>query len=265
MKKLLFVLFIFCTSLTFSQPISFDYEIKYVVSWQPDSLNPASKRTLEKYLLYINDSVSIFISEYEFVTDSVINNADRTSIQYITTLPYGYFDNKILKTRTSLLINERIGLDQYSYEDKLINSWKLSSDTMTIKGYRCNKATLAFRGRNYTAWYTTEIPFSDGPYKFSGLPGLIVSIADDKDHIAYTMESFRKLKVPRIYKVAYLKKSRKITRKEYLQVFDNYQATLLTDMESKGVIMQGQDKEKLKEKLKKQQKENNNRIELSSE
>ncbi|MCY1635974.1 GLPGLI family protein, partial [Marinifilum sp. D737] len=48
----------------------------------------------------------------------------------------------------------------------------------------CKMATCNFAGRNYQAWYTIEIPISDGPYKFKGLPGLIVRIADvNKEHV----------------------------------------------------------------------------------
>jgi len=52
--------------------------------------------------------------------------------------------------------------------------WKLKSDVKKIGKYNCQSAEVSFRGRNYIAWYTSEIPVSSGPYKFYGLPGLIV-------------------------------------------------------------------------------------------
>lgn len=55
--------------------------------------------------------------------------------------------------------------------------WKLyKTDSKLIAGYKCFKAGLRWRGRDYTAYYTPEIPTSFGPYKFKGLPGLILSI-----------------------------------------------------------------------------------------
>lgn len=56
-------------------------------------------------------------------------------------------------------------------------NWKLyPEDGKIIAGYNCLKAGLSWRGRNYTAYYTTEIPLPFGPYKFKGLPGLILSL-----------------------------------------------------------------------------------------
>lgn len=54
------------------------------------------------------------------------------------------------------------------------------------------KATVSHEGREYTAWYTTEIPIADGPYKFWGLPGLILKISDSENHYNFTLESFEK-------------------------------------------------------------------------
>ncbi|WP_165585137.1 GLPGLI family protein [Chryseobacterium sp. FH2] len=61
-------------------------------------------------------------------------------------------------------------------------NWKLVNDkAMTILGYKTNMAFTEFGGRKWTAWYTTEIPISDGPYKFYGLPGLILKITDSEN------------------------------------------------------------------------------------
>jgi len=51
--------------------------------------------------------------------------------------------------------------------------WEIMNDTLTIMGYLCQKAVSTFRGRNHIAWFTSEIPVNDGPWKLYGLPGLI--------------------------------------------------------------------------------------------
>ena len=50
-----------------------------------------------------------------------------------------------------------------------------------------------FRGRDYVAWYTEEIPLPPmGPYKFGGLPGLITCIYDTQREHIYTLVGFEK-------------------------------------------------------------------------
>ena len=56
--------------------------------------------------------------------------------------------------------------------------WTLGKETKTICGYKCQKATTRWRGRNYEAWFTQQIPLKSGPWKFGGLPGLILKIYD---------------------------------------------------------------------------------------
>ena len=83
---------------------------------------------------------------------------------------------------------------QYS-ESISIQSWKILEDTLTVAGYLCQKATCRFRGRNYTAWFAMDIPIQNGPWKFGGLPGLILKAYDsDKLYMfeCVKIESFKK-------------------------------------------------------------------------
>lgn len=61
-------------------------------------------------------------------------------------------------------------------------NWTLADDTLTISGLLCHRATGKLYGKQWTVWYTEEIPTSAGPWKLRGLPGLIVK-ADDSDGI----------------------------------------------------------------------------------
>ena len=65
--------------------------------------------------------------------------------------------------------------------------WKLTNETQTIIGYKCQKATCRFRGRDFIAWFAPSIPVKRGPWKFGGLPGLILKVLD-KDGL-YTFEA----------------------------------------------------------------------------
>jgi GLPGLI family protein len=75
-------------------------------------------------------------------------------------------------------------------------SWELLPDTLTVAGYPCQKARCFFSGRHYEAWFTTAIPVSDGPWKFSGLPGLILKIQDTQKHYQFECTGLRNLSNP---------------------------------------------------------------------
>lgn len=60
--------------------------------------------------------------------------------------------------------------------------WNIGTEKKNILDITCAKATTSYSGRDYIAWFTNEISISDGPYKFTGLPGLIMGIYDTKNH-----------------------------------------------------------------------------------
>lgn len=77
---------------------------------------------------------------------------------------------------------------QYHYTEPWpLMQWTLESEKQTICGYQCQRATCHWRGRDYEAWFTSAIPLKSGPWKFGGLPGLIMKIYDTK-HL-YTWEA----------------------------------------------------------------------------
>ena len=63
-------------------------------------------------------------------------------------------------------------------EDTPAFGWQLTSDTCTVMGYPCQKAVTEFRGRVWHAWFCPALPVDSGPYKFRGLPGLIIKAED---------------------------------------------------------------------------------------
>jgi porphyromonas gingivalis family protein len=64
--------------------------------------------------------------------------------------------------------------------------WQILSESKEILGYKCQKAQGEFRGRKYIAWFAPSIPISDGPWKFCGLPGLILAVEDTDKYFVFT-------------------------------------------------------------------------------
>lgn len=126
--------------------------------------------------VYVNDNYKVSIVDSLPVKKYKINNGSDAVIedQY---KPY----------RTVLIGDTRQNTLYFTYRLKKINylvtdtppviKWNLKyKETKKIGKYVCKKATAVFRGTDIEAYYTTEIPVSVGPFKFKGLPGLILEV-----------------------------------------------------------------------------------------
>ena len=107
---------------------------------------------------------------------------------------------------------EKICEDWFRYEEDMPRlDWELTDSVTTVLGYVCKSARCSFHGREWTVFYTEDIPLMDGPWKLQGLPGLIMMASDDNGH--YTFECIGiKSKADRsitIYKVPFNKTDRK--------------------------------------------------------
>lgn len=81
---------------------------------------------------------------------------------------------------------------QYT-EKTPVQNWTIHTDTLSILNYRCQKATCTFRGREYTAWFSMDIPINNGPWKFGGLPGLILKVYDKEKIFVYESIGIEKI------------------------------------------------------------------------
>lgn len=74
----------------------------------------------------------------------------------------------------------------FNISDSLNNfNWELQNDTAIILDQKCLSAKTNFRGRTYIAYYSSNIKTSDGPWKFCGLPGLILSVKSLDNYLEY--------------------------------------------------------------------------------
>jgi GLPGLI family protein len=79
-----------------------------------------------------------------------------------------------------------IYLEVFLYEEEIPKiNWQIHNEKKRVLDYDCQRATAEFRGRKWEAWFAPDIPISDGPYKFTGLPGLILEIHDTQNYYHY--------------------------------------------------------------------------------
>ncbi|MDR3181130.1 MAG: GLPGLI family protein [Prevotellaceae bacterium] len=172
----------------------------YLLSFVKDAAKPEEVST-EEMLLLAGHKVSHFYSYRNFIADSLRASATAEQIlnnpgqyrggAFSYDIYKNYPDGKI--TTTDAIVNT-----VYKYEETVEISWEIEPDTLTVLGYSCQKATASFRGRDYTAWFTTDIPVNNGPWKFSGLPGLILKVVDAENHYLFECSGIElpKTKIP---------------------------------------------------------------------
>lgn len=93
--------------------------------------------------------------------------------------------------KTFLILN--IGNDTYKVAEDRTMNWHILPDKKQIAGYTTQKSQTEFAGRKWIAWFTTEVPIQDGPYKFSGLPGLIVEVSDETGSHKMELKGLKKI------------------------------------------------------------------------
>jgi GLPGLI family protein len=90
--------------------------------------------------------------------------------------------------KNELLLSDNIFITKHLIKDTLHGfEWQITKEQKKIMNYSCTKATTTFRGRHYEAWFTELIPLSNGPWKFGGLPGLIMEVYDSEKIYKYEL------------------------------------------------------------------------------
>ena len=135
-----------------------------------------------------------------------------------------YPANKMTVTDLGTMLGFNQG-ESFIYEEEMPQmKWEIKCDTSTILSYQCQKATTVFRGRTYEAWFTSGIPTNNGPWKFGGLPGLILKVTDTKREVFFECIGVEKLQTPepiKFYTLNYNKTSYKDLNKLYKRFQDD--------------------------------------------
>jgi len=241
MKSLFFTpVLIFITTILHAQWVNHKYinlepatlVATYSLHMQEDSTNQNNIRKA-KFLLFIGANVSEFVHLYKFINDTAIRRftTDDQVISYLAN-PQANIPNALYRIfknypKGKLTFTDHIPSDTYRFEEDLdLFHWQLTGDTATVCGYKSQKATCDFGGRSWVAWFAPELPYSDGPYKFNGLPGLIVKVGDTRDHYVFELLSLKKI-VPGVMIEMEDKDYVKTTKFGFFKAWDSFRADIV--------------------------------------
>lgn len=173
--------------------------------------------------LDIGKDYSVFYSYLQYTRDSVTNSLKKqgfTSFEIIEIrkeqgLTQGGKDILLTdNSKNEYLHCTMIGVQPFSTKEPIEKiSWKTTTDTENILQYKCFKAIAKFKGREWIAWFTTDIPIKTGPWKLSGLPGLILKAYDAENH--FTFECIEIRKIDKNFDMSHYSKYRHTAKNEY--------------------------------------------------
>lgn len=253
--QILNIIFLLFFTLSFSQTYKNDSlrgQFTYLLQCKPNTLSP-DYIYRELFSLQISDSRAFFISENKLRFDSLFTaeykkgsaHIDLTSVSSLKSSSY-----LIIQTNEDFQYYTSVGMTLLSYTSPIIDKWNLIDETKIINSIVCKKAEVRYKGRDWIAWYSTKIPFPYGPYKFSGLPGLIVKITDktgdyDFELVKSIPSSELKGKLVSVSGI-YYKNAKITTSKELTQAKENFRANAKHELESMGTQFFNDQKERQK-------------------
>lgn len=181
---LMIIFFIFQNSTNAQNIIQQNFENTLKVEYRETSIFIKGIPNNDKVTLYIFPDFFFCKTQFNFDeanSEKIKNNIEDAAV--IEANPEDYFSEIYVHRKenklTEYLIESKEIKKKFAVEEKLPKmEWELLNENKQIGGYSCEKAKTTFRGRTYEVWYTPEIPISTGPWKFNGLPGLILSVKD---------------------------------------------------------------------------------------
>lgn len=153
-------------------------------------------------LLDLYEGRSLFYNERDFVYDSLFS----ISFDKNGSMLKNEAAEQLTRTRSALhwmtAIDYPAGTftQYYKFLQTIIGNgmlempgWTMTDEEKEIAGYACRKATAHYLGRDWTAWFTEEVPSQAGPWLLWGLPGLIVEARDADNYIIFKLTGIEPL------------------------------------------------------------------------
>lgn len=170
----------------------------YIKHQKGDTLTNGNQRT-ETMVLFLGKNASLFTSldkiKHEVSEDQKFRAKimatttnkptafiiDSTPTAHMSKTDYFYFVKENL-----LVTKEVIALQSYLISEPAATiPWKITADTLSFSGIKCQKATAKLEDQLWTVWFASSYPFPVGPWKLNGLPGLIIEAYDENRKMYY--------------------------------------------------------------------------------
>lgn len=178
------------------------------------------KEETKKWMLQLASGMSYFYDPREFYIDSLKNDPNGATVYWgawkdgldeFTRTGADVFkilEEKGLKGGSSYKCLKNFGEEKMTVWDSNMGDhcryyvpmddlhWEIADSTKTVMGYECQMAKADYHGRKWTAWFSMDVPVTDGPWQLYGLPGLIMEAASVDGDYSFVIKGLQKCNEP---------------------------------------------------------------------
>lgn len=219
------------------------------------SLQLGEKYRRNQEFVLIGNSQDYYFSGYNNYVSDTGQKDNSTKKSGISLSIADYLEERIIRKNGVTSVFGRYIDDRFRYEENVDLKWVLYGETKMINGIKCQMAATNKFGRRWIAYFSKDYPQSLGPYKFTGLPGLIFELYDTRDDYHFTVINVEKSSNEYEYN---LNGYKKLSKNDFLKATYNLRFTLAAFPPIDDAAFRKQTQEML-EKLKKM---HNNPLEL---
>jgi len=189
MKRIIIGAFFFLSVTFLAQNQRFSYEYRFIAD--STKINDVSSEIM---YLDVAKKGSKFHSQKKSIADSIHQDRIKKQTRDFTGIDYGLVLFVVEKSYPDFKIDffNNLDMNKYKVSDNREMNWKILPEKEKIGEFNTQKASLYFAGRVWTAWFVSDIPIQDGPYKFHGLPGLIIKIEDKTKSHSFILKEVKK-------------------------------------------------------------------------
>jgi GLPGLI family protein len=232
-------------------------EVNYETKIVKDSLNKLSSEIFY-YTLLTNKNSSIYFSRdekeyFDVLSGKTLLNPSNSIKTNMGTFPKPSTSRgNVYNDGSTITASMPLSKYYFIYTEPHLK-WEILDNTKKISSYSCKLAkTTTESGDIFYAWFTDDIPISDGPFRFKGLTGIILEIYNPNRTIEISMTSV-KISNEEFPNIAYLKTIKLRDKKEFITARTNYiEDPAIYNGNMKLLDTQGNDKTyTIREKLKK--------------
>lgn len=229
MRKLLF-LYITCTlaiqAISFAQKNTDTVvaQVYYKSYLMYDTIKKLA--TTENMILNVGKHSSQYMSYDKVYNDSLLKELIKQGSPYVMDRS----KNGMRRVSSDIIIKHYDQIGKLEWYKKILKvyvitedvnkllTWQITGETKQVGQLTVTKANCRFKGRKYEAWFCADIPIQDGPYKFCGLPGLIIEMADSTGTVKFSFLGFKNVAVQNSLMPEIPKKVFPVSHQEYVQL-----------------------------------------------